>query len=122
MVAFNQQITFIYTRDLIASAEFYARVLGLSLTLDQGMCRIYRVTATAYIGVCQRDDAPTQPDSVILTLVTDDVDGWHARLRDHNVTIEHPPAYNEQFHIYQFFARDPNGYLIEIQHFAHSFP
>jgi hypothetical protein len=28
-----------------------------------------------------------------------------------------PPTYNERYQIYHLFARDPNGYLIEIQRF-----
>lgn len=54
---------------------------------------------------------------VILTLVSNDVDGWHDFLVEQNVAIEKPPTHNEAFHIYQLFVRDPNGYLIEIQTF-----
>ena len=53
---FDQQVTFLYTRDLAASAHFYAEVLGLPLVLDQGLCRIYRVSGDAFLGVCQRDE------------------------------------------------------------------
>ena len=53
----DQQITFLYTRDLEVTAHFYQVVLGLSLVLDQGTCRIYQVTSDAYLGICARDDA-----------------------------------------------------------------
>ena len=116
MTTFDSQITFCYTRDLAAAARFYGNVLGLSLALDQGACLIYRVAAGAYLGFCTRDDAP-RPDGVILTLITNDVDGWHARLVERGVRFEKPPAHNEKFNIYHCFLRDPSGYLVEIQRF-----
>jgi catechol 2,3-dioxygenase-like lactoylglutathione lyase family enzyme len=119
--AIDQQITFLYTRDLTASAEFYESVLGLTLALDQGGCRIYHVCGQAYVGVCQRDDAPLELAGVIFTLVTPDVDGWYAALQARGVAFEKPPAHNPRFQIYHCFLRDPNGYLIEIQRFDHPF-
>jgi len=113
----TQQITFLYTRDLAATACFYEQVLGLPLALDQGSCRIYHVCGGGYFGVCQRDDAPERPTGVILTLVTPDVDGWYRHLAQQGVPCERPPAVNPRYNIYHFFLRDPNGYLIEIQRF-----
>ena len=57
-ILFDQQITFLYTRDLAATARFYEDVLGLPLTVDQGDCRIYRVSRDGYVGFCQRAAAP----------------------------------------------------------------
>jgi catechol 2,3-dioxygenase-like lactoylglutathione lyase family enzyme len=116
MTPFDAQITFCSTNDLDATAAFYEQTLGLTLALDQGACRIYRVADNAYLGFCARDDAP-RPDGVILTVVTDDVDGWHAQLIERGVRFEKPPATNQKFDIYHCFLRDPNGYLIEIQRF-----
>jgi catechol 2,3-dioxygenase-like lactoylglutathione lyase family enzyme len=113
---FDAQVTFCYTADLDRTAEFYEQVLGLPLALDQGRCRIYRTGATGYLGFCLRDEAP-RPEGVILTLVTNDVDGWHERLAARGVAIDKPPAANPEFEIYHFFFRDPNGYLLEIQRF-----
>lgn len=116
-LSIDQQITFLYTRDLEASAAFYEDVLGLPLVRDQGDCRIYRVSSTGYLGFCRRVDTPEQPSGIILTLITADVDGWYERLRARGVTFEKPPAANPQYQIYHCFLRDPNGYLIEIQRF-----
>lgn len=114
---FQQQVTFLYTRDLEASAAFYHDILGLPLALDQGTCRIYQVCPNGFLGVCRSADAPEHPQGIIVTLVTDDVDGWHARLQEHHVPVEKPPALNPKYNIYHLFVRDPNGYLIEIQRF-----
>jgi catechol 2,3-dioxygenase-like lactoylglutathione lyase family enzyme len=113
---FDAQITFCYTPDLAATARFYEDALGLPLALDQGACRIYRVAPGAFLGFCTKADAP-RPESIILTLVTDDVDAWHASLLAKGIAIEQAPAHNPQFGIYHCFLRDPNGYRIEIQRF-----
>lgn len=113
----NAQITFLYTRDLARSARFYERILGCSLALDQGSCRIYRLAGGAYIGICQRDDAPENNSGLILTLVTTDVDAWYERIVASGWPCEHAPRYNAEYKIYHFFLRDPSGYRIEIQRF-----
>jgi catechol 2,3-dioxygenase-like lactoylglutathione lyase family enzyme len=113
----DQQITFLYTADLVSTARFYEDVLGLSLALDQGTCRIYHVSGDAYLGVCHREDAPRPSSGVILTLVSQDVDGWYRALCAQGVTVDRAPTLNERYHIYHCFLRDPNGYVIEIQRF-----
>lgn len=114
----DSQITFLYARDLAESARFYEEALGLPLALDQGSCRVYRVaSATAYLGICQRAEAPAG-GWLIYTLVTPDVDGWYQRIISRGWACEHPPRRNETYDIYHFFVRDPAGNLIEIQRFA----
>lgn len=117
--ALDQQVTFLHTADLEKTAVFYETILQLPLILDQGSCRIYGVSPTAFLGFCvasgtRLDDTPA---GVILTLVSREVDAWHDYLLAQNVPIEKPPTYNEKFNIYHCFLRDPNGYLIEIQRF-----
>ncbi len=115
MTAFGASITFCTTTDLEATSRFYGEVLGLPLVLDQGRCRIWRVAGGGYLGFCLRE--AVIPGTVILTLVTPDVDGWYHRLVTRGVPIEKPPTANPAYRIYHLFARDPNGYLIEIQRF-----
>ncbi len=118
MTQFAQQVTFLYAADLDATCAFYAQTLGLPLVLDQGACRIYRVSGDAFVGICRRvAPAEIAPQSVILTLVTHDVDGWARRLTDMGVVLEKPPQLNANYNIYHFFVRDPAGYRVEIQRF-----
>lgn len=113
----HHHTTFLYTRDLAATAHFYEHVMGLQLVLDQGDCRIYRVAEGAFLGFCQREEALVRPSGVILTVITPDVDGWHSYLSDQGIGFEKPPTFNPRYDIYHCFLRDPNGYLIEIQRF-----
>jgi catechol 2,3-dioxygenase-like lactoylglutathione lyase family enzyme len=113
---FESHITFLNTEDLEATTRFYEEVLGLTLVLDQGGCRIFQVAAEAYVGFCKRETVgPTQ--GVILTLVTDEVDEWSERLSRRGVSLETQPRHNPEYNIYHCFLRDPNGYLVEIQRF-----
>ena len=93
-------------------------MLGFELAVDQGSCRIYRVTErSAYLGICQRDHAAEDVASLIFTLVTSEVDRWYDRIVARGWDCEHPPRHNAAYGIYHFFLRDPSGYRIEIQRF-----
>ncbi|MGJ3238524.1 MAG: VOC family protein [Anaerolineae bacterium] len=112
-----EQITFLYCENLATTAPFYEDVLGLELALDQGSCRIYHISGrTAYLGLCERA-TPREKDGVIFTLVTPDVDGWYERITAQGIKCEYAPRLNDTYNIYHFFVKDPNGYLIEFQHF-----
>ena len=113
---FDSQITFLYTRNLRVTAEFYENKLNLQPVLEQGGCRIYRTAGQSFLGFCERVETGT-PDGVIFTLVTEDVDGWFDKLRSRGVSFEKEPVFNPDYNIYHCFFRDPNGYLIEIQRF-----
>lgn len=113
----NQQVTFLYTEDLDGSSVFYRDVMGLEFVLDQGSCHIYRLSPSSFIGVCTLADRPTSPVGVTISLVVDDVDGFHQALVDKGITFERAPAYSERFNVYSCLFLDPNGYRIEIQQF-----
>jgi catechol 2,3-dioxygenase-like lactoylglutathione lyase family enzyme len=115
--AVSQQITFLDTRDLRRTADFYERVLGLRLARDQGACRIYHVSGNAYLGFCERATAAAEPQGVVFTLVTDQVDAWCVYLKSQGVELIKAPVDNPSYRIYNAFVRDPNGYVIEIQRF-----
>lgn len=109
-------ISFVSVADLDRSDHFYRHTLGLTLVTDQTVCRVYRASASGYIGVCAQD-RPITPGGLILTLVRDDVEAYCAHLASTGVAFEQPPRHNERFGITHAFLRDPDGYLVEIQRF-----
>ncbi|MFW5708670.1 MAG: VOC family protein [Chloroflexota bacterium] len=119
----DQQITFIYVTDLQASANFYEKIMGFKLWLDQGSCRIYSVSNDGLIGICQIGEgakgsfATNGYQNLILTLVSAEVEAWYDFLTSQGLECEHPPQTNEKYNIYHFFVHDPDGYIIEIQRF-----
>jgi catechol 2,3-dioxygenase-like lactoylglutathione lyase family enzyme len=114
----DAQISWVYTEDLDATADFYGRILGLECSRDQGSARVYRTAAGAFIGLCRAfEDRVVEPKGGMISIVTDDVDGWYRRLQANGLAIDEPPRRLERFGIYSFFVRDPNGYVIEFQQF-----
>lgn len=114
MTAFDDFVTFLRVADLERAHDFYAGLLGLELVLDQGRCRIYRVSASGFLGVCRGEPAP---QGVVVTLVTRDVREMCAELERRGVTFESPVRYNPDFDITHAFLRDPDGHLVEVQRF-----
>lgn len=117
MPPISEFIVFLPAPNWEATRTFYEQVLGLRVALEQTDCVIYQVIGAGYLGFCQRTEMPQPADRVILTLVAQQVDAWYAHLQAHGVEITKPPTLNERYQIYHLFARDPNGYLIEIQRF-----
>jgi predicted enzyme related to lactoylglutathione lyase len=85
------QITWSYVYELPSAVAFYSDVLGFKQVLDQGSCRIYRVTDDAYLGVCEaRPRRIVEPRGTLITIVTEDVDGWYDRLVAASVKVDGP--------------------------------
>ena len=112
-------ITFLSVDDLERSSAFYGTTLGLDLVTDQGSCRIFRVSESGFLGICE-SERPVGAPGLIVTLVSDDVESFCADLVDRGVAFEHPLAHNSTFGITHAFLHDPDGHLIEIQRFDDS--
>lgn len=111
-------ITFFYYDDVHAVVPFYEQTLGLELVLDQGLARIYRIGRDSYFGIVDgnRGHLRHQPRSaVLLTIISEDVHGWHQRLTELKVPAL-GPVQTGRF-CEHFFFEDPAGYAIEIQRF-----
>jgi catechol 2,3-dioxygenase-like lactoylglutathione lyase family enzyme len=113
----QSQITFLNTPNLTKTAHFYEDILSFDLILDQGTCRIYRLSKDGCLGFCERKAKSINCDRIIIALVTPFVDEWYKFLIRQGVEIDKPPRENSTFKIYHMFFRDPNGYTIEIQRF-----
>ena len=110
-------VAFYPCHDLAATTDFYTRDLQLELVRDQKSCVIFKVASEAYLGFCQHDGDIPNYKSVMITVLTDEVDEVYRRLLRLNVETEGKPKENDSFGIYHFFARDPDGYRLEIQRF-----
>jgi catechol 2,3-dioxygenase-like lactoylglutathione lyase family enzyme len=118
----KQQITFLGTLDLAGSSRFYGEVIGLKMVLEQKECKVFRVTSNSFLGICQRTELLKDKGRiVVISMVTNDVDAWHEYLIARGVQIYQEPAINEDYQIYNFFIKDPDGYLVEFQTFLHLF-
>ncbi len=128
------QVTFLYYTDLASAsnfesaAEFYGGVLGLEVAHDLGWARLYAVSDTATVGIVKDGSgyhaATNGEKPVMLSIITDDVDGWFARLQEAGVTILSPLKPLEtklksgnspdRAPVRGFLVEDPGGYTVEI--------
>lgn len=121
--ALDQQVTFLYAENPEECWRFYEETLELPLVQDQGSVRIYGLDGSrAFLGICtarapRATENPRAVGGVVFTLVSQDVEGWHAFLSAKGVTLPMAPTYSEAYRITHFFFHDPAGYTIEIQRF-----
>jgi lactoylglutathione lyase len=111
-------ITFLYYRDLPAAIRFYEHVLGLTLAIDQGWSKIYRITDNGYVGLVDETRGshranPIKP--VQLCIRVADVDAWYAWVAAQGVADLRGPKIISDLKIKVFVFSDPEGYQIEIQ-------
>ena len=110
---FKDFITFLGTEDLEKTSNFYQNVLGLTIYLDQDVCRIFNITNKSKIGFCEHIPVIHGEKSPIITLVTEEVDEMYRNITNSGVKVPEKPKINHKFNIYHFFLKDPNGYTLE---------
>lgn len=114
----DYSITFFYYDDIHAVVPFYEEVLGFELVLDQTMARIYRIAENCYFGIVDGNRGHLkhqEKSAVLLTIVSQDVEGWHKRLKQAGVAGQSEMLRGTFCE--HFFFEDPAGYAIEVQRF-----
>lgn len=106
-------ILFLKTQKLEALKEFYTVELGCRVWLDQKDCVIFR-HGNFLFGFCDRDETET---SAMLTFFYDTPEQVDRMYRILKPTATSKPVHNDRYSIYQFFARDPEGRMVECQYF-----
>ena len=119
---FEDFITFIYTQDIEKMKEFYGEILALPMVLEQSNCFVYRINEKSHIGVCGVDWTSPQPmkmedRNMMITLVTDQLEEWDARLKEKGVTYEDGLGHYDEYKLTRILVRDPSNYLVEILRF-----
>lgn len=111
-------ISFYGTDDLEKTDKFYKKYFNLKIYKDQGTCKIYNIPGAGMIAFCEHMEVLTKNKSPIITFLTENVDEIYEKFKNMaGIELTTKPIKNEDFNIYQFFAKDPNGYTLEIQKF-----
>lgn len=124
--SFSGSVVFLYSDCLPENKNFWGTDIGLPVVADKGAVVFYRlpgtcgslalvqegVSAAAAPPVCARHAGK---DTVMVCLLTSDVDGSTELLASRGHPIHQPPALNERFGIKNALLRSPEGYLVEIQ-------
>ncbi|MHA2378134.1 MAG: VOC family protein [Candidatus Thorarchaeota archaeon] len=108
-------ILFFKTKMLDGIVRFYLDRTGMTIWLQQKDCVILS-HGNLLIGFCQRDRSETEGMITLFYHSRDEVDKIFTRLRDVATT---KPKEDSRYHIYQFFAVDPEGRALEFQTFLH---
>ncbi|MBN2055363.1 nitroreductase family protein [bacterium] len=106
-------MVFFLTQRLAELKTFYLDRIGCELWLDQGNCMIFK-HGNFLFGYCEGEPVDDQGLVTFFFPRKDDVDAMYERLRD--IAIG-PPAHNERYRIYHFFARGPERRKLEFQYF-----
>jgi hypothetical protein len=108
-------IVFFRTNQLQVLEDFYLHEIGCELWLDQGACKIFQ-HGNMLFGFCESEEMDQEGTITFFYPDREQVDRMYEQLRD---IALNPPKMNEKFNIYNFYARDPEGHLIEFQSFNH---
>ncbi len=113
-------VTFLYYDDLANAVRFYTDVMGLKVIIDQGWAKIFKLTSTANIGLVDGKKGslkPAKSKPVMVTILVPDVNAWYNHFKRMGVETMSEPHDEPGMRLRQFTLKDPEGYVIEIQHF-----
>jgi len=110
-------IVFMKTKNLEKISKFYKQKIGMKLWQDQGKCKIFE-KGNLQLGFCQSNKIDNEGIITYYFENKKDVDKFYERISD-DIEITKEPQENNDFNIYQFFAKDPEGRTLEFQAFLH---
>ena len=120
---FESQISFLYYKDINKAVQFYEELFNFELTVDQGWAKIYKTANGAFLGLVDEERGYLnwrKDKTVMITLVTktiEEVDEWYEKLMKRKIKCLTKPKDIEEINIRCFLFEDPEGYVVEIQHF-----
>lgn len=111
---------FYYYQDVDAAWAFYTDVLGFETVVDYGFAKILQVAPASYLTLVNAADgmhSASEPKSVTLAIVTEQVQGWYEYLLSQDVPMRSELNMREGSAHDGFVAIDPEGYLLEFEWF-----
>lgn len=114
----EKTITFIYFNDLPKAMDFYEKVMGFDLEIDQGWCKIYRASSNGYVGLVDGERGfhkASETKPIILCFRVPDVDEWYRFIKDKGIEIFKDIKSSPELKIRAFLIHDPEGHVVEIQ-------
>jgi predicted enzyme related to lactoylglutathione lyase len=108
-------VVFHYYKDLAAATAFYEDKIGLEKVSDFGWASVFKVTPTSYLGLTMaKEDSPKSKKSSAVSISTNDLGAWHARLAKHSDIkfLNHIKSTAGGL-VEEFKIEDPEGYSLE---------
>ena len=120
VLSIQANLVFFYYPDLEEAERFYGDILGLEKVLDYGFAKIYRISLSTFIGLVDETKGmhdPSEPKTVTLSFVTQEIDLWYQYLKSQGVEIRNPLKDASRHPTRGFVAYDPAGYFLEFERF-----
>lgn len=120
ILSIQANLVFFYYSDLQEAERFYGGILGLKRVLDYGFAKIYRISPSTFIGLVDETKGmhdPSEPKTVTLSFVTQEIDQWYQYLKNQGIEIRNPLKDASRHPTRGFVAYDPAGYFLEFESF-----
>lgn len=109
-------IIFLKTANKATIQDFYVKVVGMDMWLEQEDCVILQ-HENLLLGFCERGVIDRCGIITFFYKTRDEVDTMYKKLA---TQAQCAPQISEKYKIYHFFAEDPEKRTIEFQSFLHS--
>jgi len=115
-------VLWLYYRRLDQAQAFYEKRLGFTLIVDQGWTKIYRTSASGFIGLVDQARGmhrATETKGVTVSFITEAIDRWFGYVKDRRAFELRSAAVSrdEQGRYRAFVGYDPEGYYLEFDMF-----
>ena len=113
----DEQIVFLYYKDLDVADRFFGSTLGLEKTTDRDWVKIFRTVPGSSIGAVKEGRGSlksARQKPVMVSWVVDDVERWRDRLARRGVKIVRPVHESQDPPMKSFLFEDPTGYTFEL--------
>jgi catechol 2,3-dioxygenase-like lactoylglutathione lyase family enzyme len=120
-LSIQANMIFFYYDDLEKAVDFYEGILGLTLVLDYEFAKAYRISESSYICLVDHTQGMhdvSEPKTVALDFMTQQIEGWYTYLREQDVEIHTPLKEPTDYPFRNFIVSDPEGYLLEFESFT----
>jgi predicted enzyme related to lactoylglutathione lyase len=109
-------VLWLYYDALAPVMAFYERLLGEPLLVDQGWAKVYRASATGFVGLVDGARGlheATEEAAVTVSFFAPDAAAWLERVRAQGVPLRADTLGSESGRVETFVAYDPGGYYLE---------
>ena len=108
-------IVFLKTKNMPEIRKFYEERVGMQLWLQQAHCIILK-HGNLVLGFCESEESDIPGCYTFFYETKEEIDRRYEEFKD---CAEDEPKVTEEYQIYHFFAKDPEGRKVEFQQFLH---
>jgi len=120
MSKYSSSISFLYYKNFEKAKLFFEEILGLELVMDQGFAKVYRISASSFVGCVKKSEGSIDSSNrggTLISLSTDNVEKEYERIKNYRLPYLSELEVIDRIPLKSFFFKDFEGYDFEIQEF-----